>query len=218
MAQNKNFFSRVWNWLGHLSRAIWVYKLLLPLVVASVGFLSGLKQGISLAVLIPLTAVTAGGIAYFINQITAFYNQFREGFAYGLAYEGAHLGYNPTRDDAVLQLGVNVRNVTAKPMRYLAERYDVVIGDRTVTIPIENKGGLIPRGCLRTYSSRPFKREQVAQFIGQNAEGSITLEFHYGHPDGPYVRRLRMKLSIAMKLSDPVGIRDLILSESDEEV
>jgi hypothetical protein len=218
MSEKKNVFLRLWNWLGHVSRALWVYKLVLPLGIAALTFIKGHATGYPLAFLIPLTVVAAGATLYCVNQIAILYNQFREGFAYGLAYEGVFLGFNPTRDEAILQLGVLIRNVTANPMRYRAERFDVVIRDRTIPTPIEHQGNLIPRGSQRQYMAPSFTREQVGQFIDQNVDATITLEFHYGHPDGPYVRRLKMKMSVALKLSNPIGSRDVIVSESDEEI
>jgi hypothetical protein len=190
-----------------------------PLAVAALTFFKGFMAGFPLAVLIPLTVVAAGGTVYLINQVVALFSRLREGYAWGLAYEGPYLGFDQTREDATLQLGVNIRNATFNPLKYTVERFDVVVGDRTIVAPvISNKGGIIPRASARTYFYAPFKRDQIQQFIGSNVEGSITFEFLYGHPDGPSVRRLKMKLSISLKLSDPIGMRDLILSESDEPI
>jgi hypothetical protein len=174
--------------------------------------------GFPLALLIPLTVVAAGATVYLVNQAVALFSRFREGYAYGLAYEGPYMAFNPHSDDATLQLGVIIRNVSVNPLKYTAQRFDVVVGDRTIVAPvIFSTGGVIPRTCTRTYFYAPFKREQIQQFMIGNVQGSITFEFLYGHPDGPHVRRLTMKLFISLKLNDPVGLRDLILSESDEK-
>jgi len=218
MAERRKFFSTIWSWLGHVSRAVWLYHLIGPLVVAGLTFFEGLATGFPLALLIPLTVVAAGATVYLVNQVVALFSRFREGYAYGLAYEGPYMAFNPQSDDANLQLGVTIRNVTANPLRYTVDRFDVVVGDRTIVAPvIFSTGGIIPRGCTRTYFYPPFKREQIQQFMVGTVQGSITVEFLYGHPDGPLVRRLTMKLLINLKLNDPVGLRDLILSESDEK-
>lgn len=173
--------------------------------------------GFPLAILIPLTTVAAGATLYFVNQSIALFSRFREGYAYGLAYEGSYIGFNPNQENAVLQLGVTIRNVSAKPLRYIAERFDVVVEDRTIAVPtFQSTGGIIPHATARQYFYPPFRKAQVEDFIGKTVQGSITFEFLYGHPEAPSVRRLAMKLSIFPRLDEKFGIRDLIVLETDE--
>jgi hypothetical protein len=78
----KSFISRIWGGIGHISRALWLYHLAVPLIVAAATFVKGVMAGFPLAVLIPLTAVTAGATLYFVNQSIALFSRFREGYAY----------------------------------------------------------------------------------------------------------------------------------------
>jgi hypothetical protein len=114
---------------------------------------------------------------------------------------------------------VSIRNVSAKPLRYIAKRFDVVVEDRTIAVPtLQSTGGIIPHSIGRQYFYPAFQKAQVEEFIGKTVQGSITFEFLYGHPDARSVRCLKMKLSISLRLDDKVGIRDLIVFESDEPV
>jgi hypothetical protein len=85
---NKRLISKIWGWIGHVSRALWLYHLAVPLAVAAATFVEGVMARFPVAILIPLTAVAAGATLYFVNQFIALFSRFREGYAYGLAYEG----------------------------------------------------------------------------------------------------------------------------------
>lgn len=95
MNRKKGFFLTLWGWLAHVSRAMWLYKLLAGFAVATVTFVKGFYASLPIAYLIPLTVVALGGTLYVINQITIMFNRFREGYSYGLAYEMLTLGFNP---------------------------------------------------------------------------------------------------------------------------
>ena len=130
MAGKRNPFSNVWSGIGHALRALGLYHLIVPLAVAALTFIKGVMEGFALAVLIPLTVIAAGGTLYVINQIIILYNRAREGYAYGLAYEGIVLGlHSAGTPNAMLQLSVLIRNATERPLRYEVEQFDVVIDD-----------------------------------------------------------------------------------------
>lgn len=201
-------------------RALGLYHLIVPLAVAALTFIKGVMEGFALAVLIPLTVIAAGGTLYIINQIIILYNRFREGYAYGLAYEGIALGFSPDTPNTMLQFGVLIRNTTERPLRYKVEQFDVVIEDRTIANPIfVAAGGIVPRSAQRRYSYPSFSRSQIETFIGKNPQGLITFAFRYGHPEAPFVRCLKMKLSISLHLeSEKAAVVDSILSESDDAI
>jgi hypothetical protein len=213
----QNPILRAWSALGHITRALWVYHFLGAFAVSAATVYEGFKT-IPIAYLIPLTVVAFGGTLYVFNQFIISFNRFREGYTYGLAYEGVSLGYNPDNQAAALQLGILIRNATDRPLRYLVERFDVVVGNTTIANPMfDTFGGNIPRGAQRRCSYPAFNREQIEAFIGKETKGSITVEIHYGHPDGPPARRLKMKISVNLRLAPgATGAVDSILSESDD--
>jgi len=217
--KRKPLYSRVWSGLGHISRALWVYHLFGAFSVSAVTVLAGFKS-VQIAYLIPLTVGAFGGTLYVINQVTLAVNRARQGYAYGLAYEGIFLGFSPDTPEMMLQFGILIRNATDRPLRYEVEQFDVVIGDRTIANPIfASSGTLIPRNAQRRYSYPSFRRDQIETFIDKNPQGVLTFALRYGHPDGPLVRRLKMKISLSLHLeSNKAAVGDSILSESDEAI
>jgi hypothetical protein len=174
--------------------------------------------------LIALTAFAAtiwsiNGIIWFARRNTPIETSPSHYYGYGLAYLGVHLGFDQGNEEAMVQIGVNLANAAAHPIKYKVERFDVIVGNRTIAKPIYlNEGGIIPRGASRTYRYPSFSKIDISEFLGKRLQGSIELAIAYGHPDESPVRRLKMKIEIWLRLDDKAGISDLIISESDETV
>jgi hypothetical protein len=187
--------------------------------LGAVTFCKGLHV-FPIPLLIPLTVVAGGGTLYAINQIIILVNRFRQGYACGLVYEGIAQSYDLEKPEAAFQVGVRLRNATDRPLQYRAVRFEVVIGGTPVVSPASGgSGGIIPRGATRRYVCAPLNKDQWENFRDKTGRGSINLEFLYGHPDGPFVRRLKMSISIDPGPSaDEPAIADLIRSETDDAI
>ena len=188
-----------WAWWGYAAR--W-------------GYLS-----VGVAVLLTFAALmwTINGIAWFAGRNRSISVHPDLDFSYGLAYEGILVAYNVTNDLSTLQIGVNLRNVSPSVLVYKVERFDVVIGNRTIAKPLFlTQGGLIPRGVGRTYRYPSFSKSDIADFIGQNPSGTIALAINYGYPNKRPTRQLKMKIDIALRLDGRHGGSDAIVCEDDE--
>jgi hypothetical protein len=140
-------------------------------------------------------------------------------YSYGLLFEGLSLGYDPKGEDGALQLGVVLRNFSPGPLRYTVDKFQVIMGDRT--LPRVKKGLLtafIPRGGQRISRNLPFKRDSIKDFIGKPVKGTAEFTIAYGHPDRSPERQLKMVIEFNLVLGEnaPEGYSDSILEESDE--
>jgi hypothetical protein len=113
-------------------------------------------------------------------------------YSYTLSYQGVSLGYDPTSDNATLQIGLILMNVSPRPIRYKVASLRVVVGDRTLTTTnYTNEGGIIPSVTTRIYSYPSFAKSQIAEFMGKSGTtGTIEATVEYGPPDAPTVRQL----------------------------
>ncbi len=84
--------------------------------------------------------------------------------------------------------------------------------------PVLNEGGFLPLMGHRVYRHPPFKKEDIKDLFGKKLDGSIEIHIVYGDPDSDYIRRLKMKLDISLRLDESGAIADLIREEIDEPV
>jgi hypothetical protein len=139
-------------------------------------------------------------------------------YRFRLGYEGLHLAFDP--DDAkALQIGVNLRNASAHPIRYVVDDMRVVIGGHTVPWqPLHTQGGIIPPMIGRTYRFPLMNVEQIKKEAGNTCRGEVRFNMSYGPPDGQSVRELKMTISIDARLDGKPSIVDTIINESDQDV
>jgi hypothetical protein len=216
----RSFFRRSWDWIGNTGTLWWLVQVLAAPILGALTFAKGITESIPITYAITAGIVAAGGAVYLLNQLSIFFRRWREGYAYGVAYRGPVLGYNPDFSDAVIQLGVVILNVTDKPLRYTVKRFNVVVGNTTLPISIGHIGGFINRGTERHCFFPSFSLNDVQQYLGRaGVHGRISYEILYGHPDGPDVRLLEMDLEIWLNLMPGhIGARDVILRESDTRI
>lgn len=110
-------------------------------------------------------------------------------------------------------MGLILRNAADGPLKYQAEQFDVILGDRTIPHPkFKTLGGVIPRGSTTILFYQPFKREVVQPRV----EGVIRYTILYGHPELSFSRRSKKELSVTLRLDKKPGIVWLTENESDE--
>ncbi|MDO8813358.1 MAG: hypothetical protein Q7J38_15190 [Gallionella sp.] len=218
---------KLWHTISHLSLVVWLWDIALLSItpmVTFMTFMAAIGQGIPLAYVIAATVISLGGTVLCINQIGVFLGKpmvvrSSEDYSYGLGYEGVGIGFDEKNDDSTLQVSVKLGNVSRAPLRYKVERFDVVVGDRTIAnANYVNQGGFLPLMGHREYRYPSFKKEAIKDFLGKRLDGSIEIHIIYGHPDHDFVRRMKMKIDISLRLDELPGISDIIREEIDEPV
>jgi hypothetical protein len=139
-------------------------------------------------------------------------------YAYGLAYEGIGFGLNTDADDAALQIALSLRNVGPGPIKYVIERYDVIIGNRTIGNKGQGHTGFIPRAVVRHCRHPAFLKKDIGEFLGKDVQGTLEVSLVYGHPDRAPTRRLKLNVDLHLNLGKDQGLADVIRSESDEPI
>src|SRR5262249_43225590 len=143
------------NWVLTVSALIAVWASLTDYVVALVG-----NPKVQTAAEVFLAVLWTGiGIAYLVDRKRARIIKAEHDYRYGLTFEGLTPNYDPNRDDATLQFGIQFRNFSSGPIRYVVEHFDVRIGTRSA--PRLRKGQLtsfLPRGGARVSNLEPFKK------------------------------------------------------------
>ena len=142
-------------------------------------------------------------------------------YAYGLTFEGLIPHYHPDRADEALGFGIQLRNFSVGPIRYVVEEFDVRIGNRA--LPKVKKGHLtsiMSRGAGRLSNTVAFSKEDIAGLVGKNAKGVVDIAIDYGHPEEPPIRRLNVGLDVTLDFSNPPSLTFAagIRSESDKAI
>lgn len=146
---------------------------------------------------------TAIGITYLVDRRKPRLVATRYDYRYGLTFEGITPFYQPDDPEGVLGFGINVRNFTSGPIRYVVEVLDIRIGTRA--LPKVDKGKLtsiVQRGAGRTSTTKPFSANDIKDFTGQRVQGTATLSIVYGHPESEPVRRLSMEMGIVIQIKE----------------
>ena len=157
---------------------------------------------------------TLAAIRLLSNQRKARVVTIQPDYAYSITPEGMQLFYNAESENAALQIGVSFRNVGSAPLKAKVEEYRVVLGDRTLPDTEQDVTVIMPRLSPKGIRSGTFKRDAIS---GQ-VEGSLSLRLLYGPPDGPYVRRYRVKAKIHLRptTDGKIHAADELISEADE--
>lgn len=136
-------------------------------------------------------------------------------YSYRLCYERLSIGYDPQSNDASLQIGIFLRNCCSHPLRFNVVDFLVILDNRTVpTSAMVNYGSILSPMGTRLFRFPPFPNTAVNH--SGRSTGEVRFTILYGHPDDEPERKLSMKLSIDVVISDQ-GPRsaDLIADESD---
>jgi hypothetical protein len=161
------------------------------------------------------------GVVFLIDRNKPRLIRSDQDFAYGLLQDGVVPSYLPTLDpEKVLQFGIRFRNFTAGPLRINFEKFEVLIGTRTLPRHKGTASSLIPRGGARVVSANPFSQSDLAEYQGKAVSGTIEMSVTYGHPEKKPVRRFKtlLHIQLSFKRPDSLGYADAILEESDEPI
>lgn len=193
-------------------------------VIATMAFVTALGENIPLSYVIAVSVIAFGAAVCTINQLGILFGRplsvrSKEDYSYGISYVGSVIAFDTANRDATLQIGLKITNTSRGPIRYKVERFEVVVGNRTIGQKVYlNDGGLLPLMSSRTYNYPAFKHDDIADYLETRAKGTIEAQIAYGHPDEAPVRRLKLKLDISLRLDNSFAIADTILEEIDEPI
>jgi hypothetical protein len=197
-----------------------------PLVVATIGGIGaaiwGHLDSLSSPALLLIGIGTGVGILWGVNGVIWLLREIRPSkeriafdCAYGLALESISLGKDEGQATAAVQLGIVLRNASPVPLRYDVEEIEVIIGTTTIPHPAwANRGGLISRGCVQTFSYPSFP----SSVIKPREKAVMRFTIAYGHPEFGAVRRMKKQLDVSLRLDDRAGAIYVIVAESDEAI
>jgi hypothetical protein len=138
-------------------------------------------------------------------------------YSYGIALDEITPSHDIDNDHNCLEFRFQIRNVAPGPMKYNAERIDVIIGDRIRTA--RAIAGILPRDgriLLRPPGFDKITIDSLENRVSGNYEFSII----YGHPADKYSRKLvkRIHFDLIKRNGIVSGAPWSILSESDNEI
>jgi len=139
-------------------------------------------------------------------------------YSYGLTFAGVHPNYRPDQKDAALQFSILfVNHSLPGAIQYRLERFDVQLGTRALPRLRHQLGGSLPRGSTKGSRNVPFTYDDIKEFIGWDASGTVSFAVVYGHPEREPARRFEMEIEIQLSLQEDgrFGYVDTIISERD---
>ncbi len=193
-------------------------------VFATMAFVTALAENLPLSFVIAISMVVFGAAVCTINQLGILFGRplsvrSEEDYSYGISYVGAVIALDKANRDATLQIGLKITNTSRAAIRYKVERFEVVVGSRTIGQKTYlSDGGLLPLMSARTYNYPAFKYDDIAEYLENRTTGTIEVHITYGHPDHAPVRRLKLKLDISLRLDSDFALADTIREEIDEPI
>lgn len=219
---------RAWGWFSRLSlvlRAWAALQVALPLFVATWAGVEGLSADLPKAAVVAYGALAFGGALLCVTQLRALLNvplvvRLDEKLEYGLAYQNIFLHFPPGGPHHGIQVSIDLVNAARTAIRYEVVRFDVVIGNTTMTAKtFTNRGTVIPLGGTRGYRDAMMPAQLVAGLLGSSHPGTLEAEILYGKAGHSMTRKYRVKLALTVHLTIVSnGIAGILLEESDEPV
>lgn len=136
-------------------------------------------------------------------------------YSYGIALDEIVPSHDKDNQINSLEFRFHIRNVAPGPLKYKAERVDVIIGDRIRTE--RNLIGVLPRTSWTQLMVGGFDQEVVGSLEDRTA-GVYEMSIIYGHPDDEYSRRAKKRIRFELIKRDNIisNAPWRILEESDE--
>jgi hypothetical protein len=139
-------------------------------------------------------------------------------YRFGLTFEGVVPLYTPNSDPA-LGFILQLRNFSSGPIRYDVKNMDIRIGTRAMPkFTIGTLSAYMARGAGRTSTPEPFKKADIAEFIGKGlVKGTLECSITYGHPEKPPARKLDLSVDLFLEFraDGNLGFNGNITSEQD---
>jgi hypothetical protein len=139
-------------------------------------------------------------------------------YSYGLAIDEIIPAHDNDNRENCLEFRFLIRNTAPGPMRYKAERIDVIIGDRIRTS--RDLIGVLSRNAWTTLRVSGFDKELVSALKNYES-GTYEFSIVYGHPQDNYSRRMTKRLRFDLVKKDAKVNEEapwVILEEKDDAI
>lgn len=162
------------------------------------------------------------GLETALESVKARAAELEEGYHYGLAADGLHIGVDDGSPHGAFQISLRFRNAAPGPLKYNVERISVVLGGHEVANPrYDSTGGVIPRGGGEMFHTAPFPK-RVMDEIGRRFVGRIEYEAKYGHPTTGYSHVVKRTHDVSFRIdgvtAPTVSYHLATPSQSDEPI
>ncbi|MCI0556689.1 MAG: hypothetical protein L0287_37595 [Anaerolineae bacterium] len=138
-------------------------------------------------------------------------------YSYGIALDEVIPAHDEGNEMNCLEFRFQIRNVAPGPMKYKAERIDVIIGDRIRTS--RDIVGILPRNSWIQLKIGGFEKTMV-NALDDRTVGTHEFSIIYGHPQDEYSRRAKKKIRFDLVKKDGkvTGAPWVILEENDDPI
>jgi hypothetical protein len=163
----------------------------------------------------------AAGIVWLGTRSAPQFVRLHQDYRYSLTFEGLMPHYDPNDPERALSFGIQLRNFSGGPLRYVVEDFDVRVGRRALPrVKKDHLKSVMARGAGRTSTTEPFSADDIKDLLGKRSNGTVELSITYGHPEDPPVSRLRMGFDIVLDFTNPplLGFAAPIREESDTPI
>ncbi len=114
-----------------------------------------------------------------------------------------------------LEFRFQIRNVAPGPIKYKAERIDVVVDDRIKSA--RDITGTLPRNSWIQLKVGGYEKK-IVDTLPDRVAGTYEFSIIYGHPDDEYSRRCKKKIRFDLIKHPNVAAPWLIQLETDESI
>jgi hypothetical protein len=131
-------------------------------------------------------------------------------YSHAIIVENLSIAYDEESESSALQVCLGIRNVANGPIKIEVQEFRNIIDGRTIPdSPVITM--IAPRMGPRGIMSGTFKKDAIKD----RADGHLTLLLHYGPPDGPVVRKFKLRAKITLRIGETTGVGNMIESEED---
>lgn len=233
MAQERqNLLRRGWEALAHLHLATWIAETISGhwgIAVSGaasigLGYWAWILQWGYLPVVLVALGVFATGI-WALNGILWLARQRRPSqarvafdYSYGIALDEVIPSHDPNNVDNSLEFRFQIRNVAPGPIKYHAERIDIIVDDDRIRTVRDIKG-VLPRNSWVLLKVGGFTKA-VVDFLPDRTKGSYEYSISYGHPNDKFSHRTKKQITFDLIKHEGkvTGAPWIIREETDEAI
>jgi len=156
------------GWLSSVLPTTWAAMISAAGATVLIWIVAGAKFFTSSAVLGTLTTVVLVRWTYVALVWLATRRPFdKRLLRYGVTFEGVFPVFTPWNKEATLGFGIQLRNFSPVPLRYIVEEIEVYLETRTLPSRFgkDSLQSTLPRGAVRMSNPVPFRYDHVHEFF-----------------------------------------------------
>ncbi len=111
----------------------------------------------------------AAGIVWLGTRSAPQFVRLHQDYRYSLTFEQLIPNYDPNDPERALSFGIQLRNFSGGPLRYVVEEFDVRVGRRALPrVKKDHLKSVMARGAGRTSTTEPFTAEDIKDLLGKS--------------------------------------------------